>query len=404
MLKGLCIGDPHFKSDNGEETQALTEKIPKLIRERTPDFVVILGDILHRHEKIDLSPFHRANNFLKAIHNELIVYGGYLYIVIGNHDRSNNTIFMTDEHVFNPLKEWKNTFVADKAIVHEGVTTRYSKNPGVPFKCMIIPYVPPGRLLEAIASVDPDYVKVKDEFVVDKSSEDDPTGIKDSEDGFEIELDQLEYSDYFKKSINMVFTHQEFMGAKMNTITSNAGDPWPSTNPLCVSGHIHDYQVLAANLIYTGTPIQHGFADSSRKTVSWIDMDISVPTIKTRYTEERINLGIKGRRQFSIKSEEFIDHLKHFVAEAENSYVKLKISGSKQSLKTLSKYPEYKRMSLNPHIKMQLLETLDHDIPKQSVSLPDTKTQIPFRKRLETELGGLHNAKDIQDLFRSIFN
>ena len=394
MLNALCIGDPHFKSDNGEETQILTEKIRDLIRDRHPDFVVILGDILHRHEKIDLHPFHRAINFLETIHEELMKYDAYLYIVIGNHDRSNNTIFMTDEHVFNPLKKWKNTFVADTAIVHSGRTSSESTSPGIEYKCMIIPYVPPGRLIEAIATVDSNYVRTKDS--------DQNENIKDTESNTE---EELEYTDHFRKEINMVFTHQEFMGAKMNTITSNVGDPWPTINPLCMSGHIHDYQVLAANLIYTGTPIQHGFADSTRKTVSWITMDISIPGLKTKYTEERISLGIRGRRQFNIKADEFMDHVAHFKKEAETSYIKLKISGSKQSLKSLGKSPEYKRMSLSPHVKIQLLETMDFDLPGKASALEvgNVKSQVPFRKRLETELELLRDAPDIQEMFRSIF-
>ena len=51
----------------------------------------------------------------------------------------------------------------------------------------------------------------------------------------------------------------------MNTITSNEGDPWETSKPLCVSGHIHDYDKLKSNLIYVGTPIQHGYSDNGRK-------------------------------------------------------------------------------------------------------------------------------------------
>lgn len=352
MINILCIGDPHFKSDNGEETQEMTEKIGNLINTRKPDIVVILGDILHRHEKVDLPPFCRANKFLETIHRELMVYDGFLYIVIGNHDRSNNTIFMTDEHVFNPLKKWKNTFVADKAIIHKAK-----------LNCVIVPYVPPGRLAEAIATIDPEFVTLN------------------------------EYSEKFRNEVNIVFAHQEFMGAKMNTITSNVGDPWPKNNPLCVSGHIHDYQMLEKNLIYTGTPIQHGFADSTRKTVSWITLD------DKRFSEERINLGIKGKRQFNILAEDFENHYKHFISEASDCYVKLKITASKTLRKNLEKTPQFKKVVCHANIKIQWLETSEVD-SKIKFSCEKTKVQVPFRQRLDE---ALLEMKDVQEIFREFF-
>lgn len=387
MLKVLCIGDPHFKNDNGEETQAMTIAVEKLILKRKPDIVAILGDILHRHEKIDLKPFHRANKFLKIVHQALMSYGGFLYIVIGNHDRINNTIFQTDEHVFDPLKEWTNTFVADTAILHRGV----GATSGAEFSCVIVPYVPPGRLIEAIASIDPDFIRMTD-------SEADTRSVSSETDdrrSVELNLDELDYSEKFRTTVNMVFVHQEFAGAKMNTITSNVGDPWHEANPLCMAGHIHDYQTLGKNLIYTGTPIQHGFADSTKKTVSWVELDTLSSGVK--FVEERISLGIKGRRQFNIKADEFIDNCKHFSALADECYVKLKITGLKTALKNLTKLPEYKRLILKPTVKVQLLETVDS--MKKSLD-SETKTQVPFRQRLEEVL---KESPDLMREFQKIF-
>lgn len=231
MLRILTIGDPHFKSDNGESTLELCDKTISLLEERlrkkSLDVIAILGDILHRHEKIDLHPFHRAMSYLERIHDIITLHNSsstdkvFLYILIGNHDRSNNRDFMTDEHVFNPLKKWNYTLVADKALIH---------TPKPMFKVLLMPYVPPGRFKEGY-----NYV------VSDESLE---------------------------KDFCLVLAHQEFHGAKMNLISSHEGDPWDSLKPLCVSGHVHDYQVLKSNLIYVGTPIQHGFADVGKKTVS----------------------------------------------------------------------------------------------------------------------------------------
>ena len=51
---------------------------------------------------------------------------------------------MTDEHVFNPLKLWKNTLVIDTATIHEPL-----KN----FKILLLPYVPPGKFKEGYESI-----------------------------------------------------------------------------------------------------------------------------------------------------------------------------------------------------------------------------------------------------------
>ena len=249
MFRLLCIGDPHFKSDNGDMTHELTEKITEFIKNRISDIdaVAILGDILHRHEKIDLHPYHRAMKMILNIHNVLnsTKDDKYLYILIGNHDRSNNQVFMTDEHVFEPLKLWKNTFVADTGIIHEPI-----KN----FRILLMPYVPTGKFEEGYRQI--------------------------------LEKNNLNID----KDINVVLAHQEFKGAKMNLITSNEGDPWDNLKPLCISGHIQDYQIVKNNLYYVGTPIQHGYSDTNKKTISlfkFIDNE--------NFNEERISLNIKGK-------------------------------------------------------------------------------------------------------------
>ena len=71
------IGDPHFKSDNGNETTMMTNEICSIIQKENPYFIIVLGDILHRHEKIDLFPYHRAESFLKAIHTSKSIGSKY---------------------------------------------------------------------------------------------------------------------------------------------------------------------------------------------------------------------------------------------------------------------------------------------------------------------------------------
>lgn len=373
MFNILAIGDPHFKNDNGETTEELTIKTLNLIKDKinTLDAVVILGDILHRHEKIDLHPFYRAMGYLQQIHTLLTSYSKrniFLYIIIGNHDRSNNRVFMTDEHVFNPLKQWKNTIVADKALLH---------SPRKDFQILLVPYVPPGRFQEAYETV----ISEKD----------------------------------LQRKVNLVLAHQEFHGAKMNLITSNEGDPWDSLKPLCVSGHIHDYQILKSNLIYTGTPIQHGFADVGKKTVSIYkftyiespndsDPDIPGPTplelSRVGFTEERIDLGIRGRTTVKGNVRDF-DTL-HFPID--NFFVKAKLQGTKRSIKTFMESKKYEE-ALKKGIVFQFLELPtvgvedDHQIKMSEIA--KIRSGKSFSVRLKETLSGLES--DVRNEYLKIF-
>lgn len=207
----IVIGDPHFKVSNVKETEGMSEAIIKTVLERKPDFIVVLGDVLDRHETIHVSPLTRATDFLSKLKDIT-----HTYVLIGNHDLKNNRQFLSNEHPFASLKEWNGLTVVD-------TTTKVN----IKDKTFIfVPYVPPGRFVEAL-NICEDW-----------------------------------------QSAECIFAHQEFKGVKMGAIISEEGDDWPLENPRVVSGHIHDYQEPQINLLYTGTPIQHSFGDRHDKTIS----------------------------------------------------------------------------------------------------------------------------------------
>lgn len=207
----IVIGDPHFKVNNVKETDGMVEAIVKFSSEEKPDFIVVLGDVLDRHETIHVSPLTRAIEFLSKLKDI-----AHTYILIGNHDLKNNRQFFSEEHPFASLKEWDNVTIVDSTVKK----TIKGKD------FVFVPYVPPGRFVEA--------------------------------------LDKCE--DW--KFAECIFAHQEFKGVKMGAIISEEGDEWPLDFPKVVSGHIHDYQEPQLNLLYTGTPIQHAFGDRHDKTIS----------------------------------------------------------------------------------------------------------------------------------------
>ena len=203
----LVIGDPHFKVCNIPESDQMTINLVKLAKEKQPTLIVCLGDILHRHETIHVSPLMRAETMIKQL-SEIAP----TFLLIGNHDRPNNSNYLTDEHPFNALKDWDNTYIADKVI---DVTIQHQR-------FIMVPYVPPGRFMDALNTIK------------------DPLGLESGH-----------------KPV--IFCHQEFYGAKMGAICSQAGDKWLLEYPFVISGHVHDYDRLQKNLIYVGTPMQHSF-------------------------------------------------------------------------------------------------------------------------------------------------
>lgn len=235
-VSALIIGDPHFKVNNVRETDGMVEAIIRVAAERQPDIIIVLGDVLDRHETIHVSPLTRATKFL----SELMRLSP-TYVLIGNHDLKNNRQFLSDEHPFAALKYWNQ----DRMIIVD--TTTIARIKGHIFT--FVPYVPPGRFIEALDK-EPDW-----------------------------------------KSSTCLFGHQEFKGAQMGAIVSVEGDEWPLLNPYVVTGHIHDYQEPQVNILYTGTPIQHAFGDRHDKSISYF-----VFHSPTNRDHERIDLGLPRKQ------------------------------------------------------------------------------------------------------------
>ena len=207
----LAIGDLHYRDTNGIETDKLLDELRPMFSQ--VDLVVVLGDVCHDFSRANLRAYDRAIKFLMAIQAS----GVELVVIIGNHDRASNRVFMTDEHFFNSLKLWERTRVVDTVAYH-------NFGPSLGLKFVFVPYVAPGS------------------------------------------FPKLDLSD-----VSCVFCHQEWKGAKMGAITSNSPDVWEPNWPLCISGHIHDYAELGQNLIYVGSPLQHGYSEHGNKSVSLLE-------------------------------------------------------------------------------------------------------------------------------------
>lgn len=262
-MQALVIGDPHFKDNNPMEMEEMSEKIIAEVMRIMPDFIVCLGDVLDRHEKISLFALRRSVIFL-----EKLASLAKTYVLIGNHDRPNNSTYLTDEHAFIACRRWENLVVVDD-VIRDG-------------DFVFVPYVPPGRFIEALDRI-PGW-----------------------------------------RGAKAVFAHQEMSGAKMGAVVSTA-EEWGPDYPPLISGHIHDYQRVRENLVYVGTPIQHGYHDTQ-------DKGISLFRIGEKVEEERIDLRCRKKAVIRLSP----DELKAYIPP-DNVSLKIVVEGEREELRLLSK-------------------------------------------------------------------
>ena len=192
-MKVLCIGDLHIKPDNLDLIQLAETQILDALNNHSIDLVVLLGDILHTHERIHTLAMKRACSLFEKLASR-----APLYVLVGNHDYIQNDQFLTENHWMVPLKVWSNVTIVDRVVRVDD--------------CLFVPYVPNGRFEEAL--------------------------------------------DTFKGwiSARYIFAHQEFKGAvARHGIQLNDGDNWSIDLPRVISGHIHGRQELPIGVYYTGS-------------------------------------------------------------------------------------------------------------------------------------------------------
>lgn len=285
-MKIIAIGDPHIKSDNIIEFDIFNKKLHDLIDRELPDFIVVLGDVLHYHEKLYTQSLNRATTFLKDLGTKIKTF-----VLVGNHDMINNQQFLTDNHWMNGMKLWNNNvIVVDKT---EKIKL-YDKN------IYLLPYVFPGRFVEALETKDKEW-----------------------------------------NNADIIFAHQEFKGCKMGAIISEVGDTWDEKSPMVVSGHIHSNQWIGKNVYYPGSAMQHAFGESDRNIIPVIEWEGN--NIKIR--EEDLGLP---RKKIVTTDIDKIDKLK--IKETEDQ-IKLTINGTNEEFKQFKSTKKYKDL-INSGIKV----------------------------------------------------
>lgn len=274
----LCIGDPHIQVNNIKEVDIFLEKIREVIIEKKPDLIVVLGDILHTHERVHTIALNKAYEMINLFRSFT-----QTYVLVGNHDAINNQIFLTDNHWLSGMKEWKNTVIVDKVVCKKINNEKF----------FFVPYVPPGRFEEALNTFE-------DEKWNDSSC---------------------------------IFAHQEFFGCKMGAIISVEGDKWPLDNPNVVSGHIHSRQIPQPNIYYTGSAIQHAFGENDKKTIAYLTF-----INNNEYIREEIYLMLPRKKIMYMD----VEDLEDFTIKDTTDKIKITISGNYEQFKAFRKTKKYK--------------------------------------------------------------
>lgn len=234
MTKIITIGDPHIQTNNIHEINLFQEKILDLIKSESPDLIVVLGDVLHTHEKLHTLALNRAYELIRSLRDITRTI-----VLVGNHDAINNQIFLTEDHWMNGMKEWENVVIVDRVVVITHDNNKF-------FFC---PYVPNGRFIEALDTCDDDW-----------------------------------------KTAKCIFAHQEFRGCKMGAIISESGDLWKDEYPPVISGHIHSKQTIG-NVYYTGSALQHAFGESEKNIIAVLEFSDS-----PKYLLKEIDLKLPRKK------------------------------------------------------------------------------------------------------------
>lgn len=285
-MKFLTIGDPHFKVDNLSEVNDFIRQTEKALQSiENLDFIVCLGDLLHTHARINSMPMNEAYKFI-----EVLSKYAQTFVLVGNHDMINNSQFLSDCHWMNGMKKWNNVTIVDAGYVSEK------------WNCTFVPYVPPGRFVEALNIIDE--------------------------------------KEWEKRSF--IFAHQEFKGAKMGAILSEIGDEWKEEYPQVISGHIHDKHKPQKNVFYVGSAMQHAFGECPRKALHLFTVES-----ENECKEEEVELNLVERKIIYLSSEDLENAIEKMIDDGklqvndEKKKYKLTISGNIAEYKMYQKSEHY---------------------------------------------------------------
>lgn len=292
IISILVFGDTHFKHKDFEAGDELILKSCKVASQICPTAIILLGDTMDTHETAKNAPWKQACRFIEYLSNIAPVY-----VLIGNHDLINQSQFLTDNHFFNPLKKWKNVKIVDSPLKVEIGE----------YNIVLCPYVPPGRLEEALDMM--------------------------------AELGGCLEDFSWREEASCIFCHQEIQGVEYNGISSTKGDFWDEEYPPLICGHIHTPFNVGNNVFYPGSSRQVDSNENPDKRI-W---NVSFGD-EGELEFDKIDLGLKGRIEVELE----YDDISNFDFNlSQKYYVKIKLKGTPEQFKIFRKSQLHAKMVQN---------------------------------------------------------
>lgn len=349
-MKGLVIGDQHFKIDNIDQVDVFIKKLRELLQQEKYDFIVSGGDLLDTHERLHTLALNKADQYLKMLSSF-----AKTFVIVGNHDMINPSQFLTENHWLNVYKGWTDDLVVvDKVVEHKIDDC----------KLLFVPYVPDGRFKEAL----------------------------DTKENW--------------KQADIIFAHQTLDGVKMGAIMAENVESWEDDLPNVVAFHVHDLQKVKKNLYYTGSCMQHSFGEGSSKYVYevsnqvgdfMIDEDGDDIKMKGDIYLTKVDLQLPRKKiiHCTTKDLEDMKSITDIVPEKFDKYfeIKIVITGSLNAFKVLKKRNDVKQL-LSKYKSLFKNETLSID---KKDTLEDYQN---FQQDFQQTLQDYFKSKGDSDLFQ----
>ena len=188
------------------------------------------------------------------------------------------------------------------------------------------------------------------------------------------------------KETEAIFAHQEFKGCKMGAIISETGDIWSENYPMVFSGHIHDFQQPQRNILYPGTPFQHGFGDSIDKFLVMIDFKD-----RTNWGMEKIYLDIIKKKSITINILDLEDYI-----FPENYILKIKLLGDTKTSNMILSKPSV-REKLRKHNIHYKLKNPEIKLKKREGNFSKNTFSYNLERRIK------NSDSEIRKTFSEIF-
>lgn len=282
-LRVLALGDAHIQTSNINEIDIFLTNLKVYIEDHIDEIDVccILGDSLHDHARLHITPLNKAIEYVKLVSSYKPTY-----VLVGNHCAINNSIYLSTDHWLNCLKGWANVTVIDD------VTIQTIKEQKVVF----CPYVPDGRFIEALNTKHGEW-----------------------------------------EDARCIFAHQTIRGAKMGSIICKDADEWLDSNPFLVCGHIHNSQWLGPNMYYTGSILQVAIDESPNKHIALVTVTSNKVAI------DEIDLCLPKKVIIDVSIEE-LNSGEYIIPSEPNTKYTLYVSGNYDDFGTFRKSSTYKNL------------------------------------------------------------